>query len=232
MIRTPEPRTQAEILTETLAAKGITLGRRESLEVIAKISGYKGWNEYAAELKKVKAAPEVKKDRPMPEVVPTEMPRDSSFFRSDEWVSAYNFTLAAIGAEPGHGISAMRLANHFKHSTDQSHTVLAQAVVGTKVYDLVCRGKIEVLQMMPESEVTAQPPKRYDSGIGISEEDLLLLEDEEALAKMYPVSQPECVWISETGMPVREGTNLISTDPVMELRILLLTPNFRKKIGA
>lgn len=288
MIRTPEPRNQAEVLVATLAALGITLGRRQSLDVIAKLSGYKGWNEYAADLKKPVPQP---KPQPAALVLPEELlaamddvidnaddtgcdgdltvtshsavkqlgdwlqryregenelpsepllseaPKQAPFLREvplmrgiqdDGWVSAYPFSLSEIGAEEGYGISVFRLAQHFQHAKSDSFTEIVKAVVDTKVYTLVCRGKVHVT--CPKSvDVPEDGLEVIDSAKGIDEAALELLESEDALSKMTIIEKPEFVWLNDLGMPVREGSDLISTDPKMELRILALGLNAQRR---
>ena len=48
MLRKPEPKSQAKLLAKELANLGLSLKHGQALDLIAKLHGYKGWNELAA----------------------------------------------------------------------------------------------------------------------------------------------------------------------------------------
>jgi hypothetical protein len=55
MLRTPEAKRQAEILVAEMGLLGLSLQRGKALEVIAKLQGFKGWNELSAAASKPQA---------------------------------------------------------------------------------------------------------------------------------------------------------------------------------
>lgn len=56
MTRKPDPKAQAEILMADLAKLGFTLNRGKALDLVAKLEGFRGWNELSKARKAADAA--------------------------------------------------------------------------------------------------------------------------------------------------------------------------------
>jgi hypothetical protein len=56
MIRKPEAKNQAELILSELAKHGLSLKRGHALDLVAKLEGFRGWNEYLAAEKQATVA--------------------------------------------------------------------------------------------------------------------------------------------------------------------------------
>lgn len=100
MNRKPTPKSQAEIIIAELAGLGFTLQRGKALDLVAKLEGYKGWNELLKAQKKAKASAAVSVPKPSKPTLKYDAPIPAELFSrqgavSDE-VLAIHFKQARV----------------------------------------------------------------------------------------------------------------------------------------
>lgn len=107
MIRKPNAKAQAEILMNDLAGMGFTLQRGKALDLVAKLEGYRGWNEFKKAQKDVPAA-----------VAATAEPVAAAN------VSAYAFDIPQALFDKNKEVSDTQLAVFLEHMKDQVSVLL------------------------------------------------------------------------------------------------------------
>ena len=111
MIRKPNAKAQAEILMNDLAGMGFNLQRGKALDLVAKLEGYRGWNEFSKAQKDAEAA------APAPAET------------ADEKALKYAFDIPQALFDKNNEVSDDHLAVFLEHQKDQV-SVLLQGVTG------------------------------------------------------------------------------------------------------
>lgn len=192
MIRTPEAKRQAEILMNELSLQGFALQRGKALEIIAKLQGYKGWNELAAAASPtVAGASPTMAENPLSYLV-------SGMPETDE----LEF------------VDCARLAAFLKHDGRDATTALMNytAPLGG-VYRLQLSGRVRYEYVGAEGSTVA-----ICSRDGLEAFDAAMLN---APDEVTVINKPFFEWVDAAGDPVGQVFDELPTAPAREIQVLL-----------
>lgn len=200
MIRKPEAKRQAELIISELAGRGLALQRGHALELVAKLQGFQGWNEYiAAPEHNVKDSPKEHKPEAQPSV-------PAAYFVGDL------SELASRGANPL-WVSAIMLADHLSHATRDTCTILYE---GTSA-----NGGVHELRLcgFAEYELTRTGAEAIRTSC-----KALTVEHLKFLGwTVECINEPYFEWINELGDPILSAFTILHTDVEHEISLLQRT---------
>ena len=195
MIRTPDAKRQAELLMKELRLQGLTLQRGKALDIIAKLQGYKSWNELTAAASKAAsdAQPPAVPNSPLCYLVPG-MPETAEHELVD----------------------CARLAAFLKHDGRDANTALMNytAPLGG-VYRLQLSGQVRYEHVGADGTSVA-----ICSRDGLDAFDVAMRDAPDE--GLIVIDKPFFEWVDEAGDPVGEVFDELPTSPAREIQVLLL----------
>ena len=196
MIRTPEAKRQAELLMKELALQGMTLRRGKALDIIAKLQGFKGWNELAAAASKTAAGtlPPTKADAPLCYLV-SGMPETAEH----------------------EVVDCSRLAAFLKHDgRDTTTTLMNYTAPLGGVYRLQLSGQVRYEYAGADGGTLT-----ISSRDGLDAFDAAMQDAPDE--GIVVIDKPFFEWVDEAGDPVGEVFDELPTSPAREIQVLLLS---------
>lgn len=193
MIRTPEAKRQAELLMTELSLQGLTLQRGKALDIIAKLQGYKGWNELAAAAAKAAAveSPLAVPGSPLCYLVPG-MPETAGLELVD----------------------CSRLAAFLKHEgRDTTTTLLNYTAPLGGVYRLQLSGRVRYEYVAADGSPVAICSR---DGLEAFDAAMQNAPDEGTI-----IDKPFFEWVDAAGDSVGQVFDELPAEPVREIQVLL-----------
>lgn len=204
MIRKPAPKAQAEIIIADLARQGFDMKRGHALDLVAKLHGYRGWNEFQAATKKAKEAVDVAV-APAPAVAPeiSYSPVIAGYFNEKVFIR-----------EGSVDIDDRYLVAYLGHHRRDSSTELLSTTLKGETYSLRICGRV---RFSVRDSLTGVA-KDFRSDDGLTDEyvhALTVARDSEEVQGFD--EHPFFEWINGAGDPVGGAFDRISPDPQVEI---------------